>query len=119
MLLLLGAEDGLLRTRRMAATLGITLETLAALLRVNKNSVSGDGPGATVQTRMSEVARILSRAAGLMENGDGGEAGRAVLWFRNQPLVGFGGLTAMELVGEGKSKAVMEHLGRLEDGGYA
>ena len=43
----------------------------------------------------------------------------AVLWFKNQPLSGFGGKTALDLVREGRAQAVMEHLAMLADGVYA
>lgn len=116
---LLGSEDGHLRSQGMASALGITLGELAALLRVNKNSLSGDGQGAIAQKRMSEVARILVRAAAIMDNGDGGEAGRAILWFRNQPLPEFRNQTAMELVRVYHGPAVIAHLDKLEKGGHA
>lgn len=48
----------------------------------------------------------------------GGDAARATAWFLHQPLAGFGGRTAEELVAAGHAPAVLEHLAMLRDGGY-
>jgi hypothetical protein len=59
--------------------------------------------------------RILAEAADLM----GGSVAKAALWFRHQPLSGFDGETAEELVTAGHAAAVRAHLKMLRDGSYA
>ena len=54
---------------------------------------------------MAEAARLL-----------GGDVARAALWFRHQPLSGFGGATAEGLVAAGHAEAVLAHLRKLRDG---
>jgi uncharacterized protein (DUF2384 family) len=64
---------------------------------------------------LGEVARVLAVATELL----GGDVSRAVIWFRFQPLAGFDGKTAVELVEAGHTAAVLEHLEMLRDGVYA
>ena len=68
-----------------------------------------------VQARLGEVARVVATAADLL----GGDTPRAIVWFRHQPLAGFDGRTAEELVAAGHTDAVLAHLEMLRDGGYA
>ena len=111
------ADKGRLEPRRVAELLGLPLEAVAVLARTHRNTLSRTPASPQVQAGLSEIVKILVNASRLM---DGGNAtGRAVLWFKSQPLSGFGGKTAMDLVREGKSDAVLEHLEMLADGVYA
>jgi len=67
-----------------------------------------------VGERPSEAARIIELAAALS-----GDEDAAIAWFKYQPIVGFGGKTAEQLVGEGHADAVLWHLDTLEAGGVA
>lgn len=111
------AAGGQLEPHKIAELLHIPLEGVAALARAHRNTVSRTPGSHHVQAGLSVVIRILIKAGQIM----GGEASvdRAVLWFKNQPLSGFGSKTAMDLVREGKADAVFEHLEMLEDGVYA
>ena len=40
-------------------------------------------------------------------------------WYRSQPLPGFGGLTAEQLVKQGEAKGVIEHLKAVAVNGYS
>lgn len=48
-----------------------------------------------------------------------GDTGRAIVWFRHQPLAEFDGTTAAELMAAGHADAVLAHLEILRDGIYA
>ena len=67
-----------------------------------------------MQTKLGEIAAIIARVAEIT----GDESG-AIVWFKHQPIVGFGGKTAESLVEEGRADAVMWHLDTIEDGGVA
>ena len=67
-----------------------------------------------VQERLGEVARVEAVAANLL-----GDTERAAVWFRHQPLAGFGERTAAELVADGHTAAVLAHLDLLRNGAYA
>lgn len=108
-------RDGdMIAPRRMAARLRVPMTGLAKLAQVNRNTLSSKAGSPLVQARLGEIAYIIGRAADLA-----GDEGRAIIWFRHQPIVGFGGKTAEELVIEGHAGAVRTHLERLEDGVYS
>lgn len=98
----------------MAATLRVPMTRLSALAHVNRNTLA-DRPGSpAVQARLGQIARIITRAADLS-----GDVGRAIIWFRHQPMPGFGNRTAEELVADGQADAVIEDLERMAEGVYA
>jgi uncharacterized protein (DUF2384 family) len=108
-------QPGVLSPVRMSETLKVPLSHLARIVRLHRNSLSQHPASPAVQGRLGEVARIIASASDLLE----GEDGRAVIWFRHQPLSGFDGQTAEELVTAGHADAVLAHLATLRDGGYA
>jgi uncharacterized protein (DUF2384 family) len=99
----------------VAATLHAPLADIARLVDVHRNTLTRAPASPKVQTRLGEVMRILSVATDLL----GGDINKAVVWFRHQPLAGFDGQTAEELVTAGHAQAVLTHLGMLREGGYA
>jgi hypothetical protein len=44
---------------------------------------------------------------------------RAVIWFKHQPIPGWAGKTAYDLVREGKADKVLSHLEAVRSGAYA
>ena len=64
--------------------------------------------------RLSPVVRILAMAAEMA-----GDENRAVIWFKHQPIPGWAGKTAYDLVGEGKSDKVLAYLEAVRSGVYA
>ena len=104
----------LISPQRVGEALGIPLSRVARLAQVHRNTLTQHPEAPAVQDGLGEVARIIMTAADLT-----GDEGRAVLWFRHQPLSGFDGATAEELVTQGHGRAVLEHLAMLRDGGYA
>jgi len=67
-----------------------------------------------VQKSLGGIAAIISRVAAIT-----GDEGAAIIWFKYQPIVGFGGKTAEELVQDGHADAVMWHIDSVENGGVA
>lgn len=45
-----------------------------------------------------------------------GDVGRAMFWYRNEPLPQFGDKTAEQLVSEGRTEDVLRYVGSLEAG---
>lgn len=68
-----------------------------------------------IEDHTAEEARVIASATDMLD----GDRDAALLWYRHKPLVGFGGQTAYELVHAGHTDAVLVHLDRLRDGGYA
>lgn len=106
---------GLISPKRLGEALHMGLADVARLAKVHRNTLAQKSDSPVVQERLGEVARILAAAADLVE----GDAGRAVVWFRHQPLAGFDGATAAELTAAGHGGAVLAHLEMLRDGVYA
>ncbi len=109
------ARSRLLSPERMSEALRLPLAQLARLVKVHRNTLRQRPESPAVQARLGEVVRIVAAAADLM----GGDTGRAIIWFKHQPLAGFDGQTAEELVAAGHADAVLAHLEMLRDGVYA
>lgn len=107
-------RDGdMIAPRRMAERLRVPMTQLSKLAHVNRNTLA-DRPGSpAVQARLGQIARIITRAADLS-----GDEGRAIIWFRHQPIPGFGNKTAEELVEAGQGDAVMWMLESMDEGVY-
>ena len=99
---------------RLSERLKMPIARLAKLARLHRNTLSINPDSDAAQERLGEITRIVANAAELS-----GDEGRAIVWFRHQPLPGFGGQTAEELVTEGHGTAVIAYLAGLRDGVYA
>jgi uncharacterized protein (DUF2384 family) len=99
---------------RVGGALKMSVAELSRLTRLHRNTLTRTPQSPSVQARLGEVARIVSAASEII-----GDDEKAAIWFRHQPLAGFAGQTAAELVSEGQGSAVLKHLDTLADGGYA
>ncbi|NJR80361.1 hypothetical protein [Sphingomonas corticis] len=106
-------DHDMIAPRRMAERLRLPMSRLAKLAHVNRNTMTAKPESPAVQAKLGEIARIIARAAELA-----GDEGRAIIWFRHQPIPGWG-KTAEELVEEGYAGAVMEDLERMAAGVYS
>ncbi len=104
-------EADRLSPKRMSNRLRIPMGELAKLTGVHRNTLAQSPGSPAVQKRLEPVARILAAAEELA-----GDADRAIVWFRHQPLPGHGGRTALDLIEEGHSAAVFAYLEDLRDG---
>lgn len=99
---------------RVAGALKMSGSDLSRVTRLHRNTLTRTPGSPSVQARVGEVARIVAAATEIL-----GDETRAAVWFRHQPLAGFDGRTAEELVAAGHGDAVLKHLDMLADGGYA
>lgn len=110
-----GAEDAAhLSARRVAEVLGVTATELAALIGVARNTLTARSGARKVDAALSPVVRILAMAGEMA-----GNESRAALWFKHQPLPGWAGKTAYDLVREGKADKVLAYLEAVRSGVYA
>jgi uncharacterized protein (DUF2384 family) len=100
--------------RRLSEALKMGVGDLSRIAHLHRNTLAKNPGSPKVQDRLGEIARIVALAAELT-----GDTARAVVWFRHQPLAGFDGRTAEQLVEDGHGGAVLKHLEMLRDGGYA
>jgi hypothetical protein len=103
-----------LSARRVAEVLGVTLSELAGLIGVARNTLTARTGARKVDAALSPVVRILAMASEMA----GGEE-RAAIWFKHQPIPGWAGKTAYDLVGEGKTDKVLAYLEAVRSGVYA
>ena len=107
-------RDGdLIAPRRMAERLRLPMTQLSRLAHVNRNTMTAKPESPAVQARLGEIARIIIRAADLA-----GDEGKAIIWFKHQPLLGFG-QTPEELVEQGRADLVLADLERMAEGVYS
>ncbi|MBC7285377.1 DUF2384 domain-containing protein [Hoeflea sp.] len=105
-------EGDLIAPRRLAERLRLPMTRLSRLARLNRNTMASRPESPAVQEKLGQIARIIARAAELS-----GDEGRAIIWFRHQPIAGFG-KTAEQLVEQGKADAVRWTLDSMEEGAY-
>jgi uncharacterized protein (DUF2384 family) len=107
-------ESPFLSAHRLAEQLGLTQSELAKLVGVARNTLTAKSATRKVDAALSPVVRILTMATEMA----GGES-RAVIWFKHQPIPGWAGKTAYDLVGEGKADRVLTYLEAVRSGVYA
>ena len=102
-----------LSPRLVAQGLGVTLGELAKLIGVARNTL-GAKTARKADAALSPVVRILAMAGEMAGGSD-----RAAIWFKHQPIPGWAGKTAYDLVGEGKADKVLAYLEAVRSGVYA
>ncbi len=103
-----------LSARRIAGVLGVNLSELAELAGVARNTLAAKAGGRKVDAALSPIVRILAMAGEMA-----GDEQRAAIWFKHQPIPGWAGKTAYDLVREGKSDKVLAYLEAVRSGVYA
>ncbi len=107
-------DEAVIDPRRLAAMLHMTMADLADLATVHRTTLGRSAGSPEVQGKLGLIATILARAADMS-----GGLGKAVLWFRHQPIAALGQKRAADLVSAGEAAAVLAWLDALEDGAYA
>jgi hypothetical protein len=103
-----------LSASRVAEPLGVNLTELAGLIGVARNTLAAKAGARKVDAAFSSVVRILSMAGEMAGNEQ-----RAAIWFKHQPIPGWAGKTAYDLVSEGKTDKVLAYLEAVRSGIYA
>lgn len=104
-------QDGAgLSPRRLADALGLTVQQLATLARVHRNTMLAPA-SPKLQSAMRDIVRALSAAYALSEDME-----RALFWFRNHPIPDFDHLTPMQLVEMGKVQVVIDYVESISAG---
>lgn len=110
------AEDGQFEPRKIAAALRTSTEEVAMTVGLGKDAlqrrtrINSD----KTQRRLRELVEILNK----VEPRFGSEL-MAYAWYRSEPLPGFDGRTAMQLVQEGKAQQVLEYIDAVDAGVFA
>ena len=110
------AAGGIFTPRAIAATLRTSSEDIARSVGLGRDAVQRKeriGSDKT-QRRLREMVEVLNK----VEPRFGSEL-LAYAWYRSEPLAGFAGQTAMQLVKEGRANDVLEYIDAVDAGVHA
>lgn len=96
--------------QRLSKALGVKVAGLAELTGVHRNTLRNPASD-RLQGRMREMVKVISAAAELT-----GDLGKAIYWYRNEPISDYGHRTAAELVADAQVEAVLAYIRDMENG---
>ena len=110
------ANDGLFAPARIAAALRTTNDELARTIGLDKDAVQRRARVSSdkTQRRLREMVEVLNKVEPRF-----GSALIAYAWYRSEPLAGFDGMTAMQLVREGRANDVLDYVDAVDAGVHA
>lgn len=116
MLLTNYAEGGQFEPRKIAAVLRTSSDEIAMTVGLGKDAlqrrtrINSD----RTQRRLRELVEVLNKVQPRF-----GSELMAYAWYRSEPLSGFDGRTAMQLVQEGNTQQVLEYIDAIDAGVFA
>ncbi len=110
------AEDGIFVPRKIAGTLRTTSEEVARSAGLGRDAVQRAARVRSdkTQRRLREMVEVLNKVEPRF-----GSALLAYAWYRSEPLPGFSGSTAMQLVRAGRADDVLDYIDAVDAGVYA
>jgi hypothetical protein len=110
------ADDGLFAPRRIAEALRTTREEIARTAGLGKDAIQRkDRVGSDkTQRRLREMIEVINKVEPRF-----GSALMAYAWYRSEPLSGFSGQTAMQLVRSGRADDVLDYIDAVDAGVHA
>ena len=110
------ADDGFFAPRKIAEALRTTSAEVARTAGLGRDAVQRTDRVRSdkTQRRLREMVEVLNK----VEPRFGSEL-MAYAWYRSEPLPGFDGRTAMQLVQEGKAQQVLEYIDAVDAGVFA
>ena len=110
------AERGQFEPRKIAAALRTSAEEVAMTVGLGKDAlqrrtrINSD----KTQRRLRELVEVLNKVEPRF-----GSALMAYAWYRSEPLPGFSGQTAMQLVRSGRADDVLDYIDAVDAGVHA
>ncbi|BCM20929.1 antitoxin Xre/MbcA/ParS toxin-binding domain-containing protein [Mesorhizobium sp. J8] len=110
------ADDGLFAPKKIADAFRTTSEEIARTAGLGKDAVQRRERVRSdkTQRRLREMVEIVNKVEPRF-----GSALMAYAWYRSEPLPGFSGQTAMQLVREGRASEVLDFIDAVDAGIYA
>ncbi|MGB6116708.1 MAG: antitoxin Xre/MbcA/ParS toxin-binding domain-containing protein [Mesorhizobium sp.] len=110
------ADDGFFVPRKMADAFLTTSEDIARSAGLGKDAVQRRERVRSdkTQRRLREMAEILNKVEPRFGSGL-----IAYAWYRSEPLAGFSGQTAMQLVRGGRADEVLDYIDAVDAGVHA
>lgn len=110
------AEDGLFAPHKIAAELLTTSDEVARTAGLGKDAVQRKERVGSVRTqrRLRAMVEVLNKVEPRF-----GSALMAYAWYRSEPLPGFSGQTAMQMVRDGRVDDVLDYIDAVDSGVHA
>lgn len=108
--------DGLFQPKQIAEILMTTREDVARSAGLGRDAIQRKeriGSQKT-QKRLREMMEIINKTEPRF-----GSALMAYAWYRSEPLAGFSGRTAMQLVHEGRAGEILDYIDAVDAGVHA
>jgi hypothetical protein len=109
-------DDGLLVPSRIASAFRTTSEEVARTAGLGKDAVQRKDRVRSdkTQRRLREMVEVVNKVEPRF-----GSALIAYAWYRSEPLAGFSGQTAMQLVRSGRADDVLDYIDAVDAGVHA
>jgi hypothetical protein len=110
------ADDGVFAPRRIAEAFRTTSEEVARTAGLGKDAIQRKDRirSGKTQRRLREMIEIINKVEPRF-----GSALMAYAWYRSEPLAGFSGRTAMQLVRDGRAEDVLDYIDAVDAGVHA
>jgi hypothetical protein len=110
------ADNGFFAPRKIAEALRTTSEEVARTAGLGRDAVQRKDRVRSdrTQKRLREMVEILNKVEPRF-----GSALMAYAWYRSEPLPGFAGQTAMQLVRSGRADEVLDYIDAIDAGVHA
>jgi hypothetical protein len=109
-------DDGVFAPRRIAEAFRTTSEEVARTVGLGKDAIQRKDRirSGKTQRRLREMIEIINKVEPRF-----GSALMAYAWYRSEPLPGFSGQTAMQLVRSGRAEDVLDYIDAVDAGVHA
>ena len=110
------SDNGFFAPRKIAEALRTTSEEVARTAGLGKDAVQRKDRVRSdkTQRRLREMVEIVNKVEPRL-----GSALMAYAWYRSEPLPGFSGQTAMQLVRRGRAEEVLDYIDAVDAGIHA
>ncbi|MGO4440588.1 antitoxin Xre/MbcA/ParS toxin-binding domain-containing protein [Rhizobium sp. RAF56] len=110
------ADDGVFAPRKIADALHTTSEEIARTAGLGKDAIQRRDRVRSdkTQRRLREMIEVINKVEPRF-----GSALMAYAWYRSEPLSGFSGQTAMQLVRSGRAEDVLDYIDAVDAGVHA
>ncbi|RWL94317.1 MAG: DUF2384 domain-containing protein [Mesorhizobium sp.] len=110
------ADNGVFAPRRIAEALRTTSEEIARTAGLGKDAVQRKDRVRSdkTQRRLREMIEVINKVEPRF-----GSSLMAYAWYRSEPLPGFSGQTAMQLVRSGRADDVLDYIDAVDAGVHA
>ncbi len=110
------SDNGFFAPRKIADALRTTSEEVARTAGLGKDAVQRKERVRSdkTQRRLREMIEIVNKVEPRF-----GSALMAYAWYRSEPLPGFSGMTAMQLVRAGRAEDVLDYIDAVDAGVHA